>query len=74
MALTYSSPRGTSPPRRSATNNEQEKVTRDHASKHKPEADDGMVKQLNQSNAKVKDNDVDRTHDSSTMANKAKTD
>ena len=53
MALTYSFSRGTHPPRRSATNNEQEKAAMDHASKRKPEAEDGMVKKLSQSDAKV---------------------
>ena len=67
MALTYSSPRGTYPPRRSATND-------DPTSKRKPEADDGRVDQLNPSEAKVDDEDITRSHDSRTMANIAKTD
>jgi hypothetical protein len=64
MALTYTSPRGTDPPRRIAANDEPEKVTTHPASKCKPEADDV---------AKVDEDNITKSHDSRTMANIAKT-
>jgi len=64
MALTYTSPRGTDPPRRIAANDELEKATTYPASKRKPEAD-GV--------AKVDDDNITKSHDSRTMANIAKT-
>ena len=39
MALTFTSPRGTKPPRRIAVDDEQEKATKHPPSKRKPEAD-----------------------------------
>jgi hypothetical protein len=73
MAITTTSPRGTTP-RRSAAKDEQEKATTHPASKRKPEADDRRVEKLNPSNAKVDDDDTTKSHDSRTMANIARTD
>ena len=69
MARTFSSPRGTDPPRRSAANDELEKATTHPASKRKPKADDRRVKKLNPSDAKVDDRHISKSHDSRTMAN-----
>ena len=62
MALTFTSPRGTDPPHRKATTDEQEKATTHTASKHKPEAD---------GEAKVDDDNITKSH--TMMANIAKT-
>ena len=62
MALTYTSPRGTDPPRRIAADNEQEKVTTHPPSKRKPDAD---------GKAKVDDDNITKSH--TMIANIAKT-
>ena len=64
MALTYTSPRKADPPRRIAANDEQEKATTHPASKRKPEAD---------SESKIADDNITKTHESRTMADSAKT-
>ena len=74
MALMFTSPRGTDPPRRIAANDEPEKATTHPASKRKPEANDRRVEKLNPSDAKVDDSDITKSHDSRTMANIARTD
>ena len=62
MALTFTSPRGTDPPHRKATADEQEKAPTHTAPKRKPEAD---------GEDKVDDDNITKSH--TMMANIAKT-